>query len=203
MKTETVDIATLNTDPANVRKHGPRNLDTIKASLKKFGQQKPIVIGKDGVVVAGNGTLDAARELGWDKLDVVRTKLTGTDAAAYAIADNRTAELAEWDNDALAKMLSGMKADEDFDHLVAGFTDDDLENLTGVFSAEGTELPSLPSGDRDPIQQMTFTLTDEQAEEVKRAMAEAKAQGDFVDTGNENSNGNALARIAESYCGAS
>lgn len=140
MKTETVDIATLNPDPANVRKHGPRNLDTIKASLKKFGQQKPIVVDADGVVVAGNGTLDAARALGWDKLEVVRTELTGTDATAYAIADNRTAELAEWDHEALGKMLSTI----DFDYESAGFTNSDLESLLPPPEIVEDDVPDKP-----------------------------------------------------------
>jgi len=59
----------------------------------------------------------------------------------------------------------------------------------------------MPSGDKAPIQQITFTLHDDQAEAVKAALQKAKAAGPFVDTGNENSNGNALARIAEAYRG--
>ncbi len=50
-----VPLATLNPDPANARKHGPKNLDAMKASLAKFGQRKPIVVQRDGMVVrAGN-----------------------------------------------------------------------------------------------------------------------------------------------------
>lgn len=64
MKTERVTVASLLFDPANVRKHGERNLDAIKASLARFGQQKPIVVDGDGIVRAGNGTLIAAEQLG-------------------------------------------------------------------------------------------------------------------------------------------
>jgi len=62
-------------------------------------------------------------------------------------------------------------------------------------------MPDLASGDREPFQQMTFTLSDDQAQDVKRAMDAAKKAGPFVDSVNENSNGNALARIVEVYLG--
>lgn len=126
MKSELVDISSLSHDPANVRKHGKRNLDTIKASLKRFGQQKPIVVDADGVVIAGNGTLEAAKSLGWAQVAVVRSNLLGPDRTAYAIADNRTAELAEWDDEALAKTLDSL--DEEL-REAAGFSDDEFAKV--------------------------------------------------------------------------
>jgi hypothetical protein len=108
LRIERAAIADLSEDPANVRLHPQRNLEAIVASLRRFGQQKPLVVDGKGVVVAGNGTLRAARELGWTEVDVVRTSLVGVDAAAFAIADNRTAELAEWDLQALAETLRAM-----------------------------------------------------------------------------------------------
>jgi hypothetical protein len=65
----------------------------------------------------------------------------------------------------------------------------------------GIDAPELEDGDRAPFQQMTFTLSDAQAETVKQAMEHAKQAEPFIETGNENSNGNALARIAEAYLG--
>ena len=111
MNTERRKIAELKNDPANARKHSPRNLKAIRDSLDVFGQQKPIVIDSRGVVIAGNGTLEAARELGWDEIDVVITDLDPAHAQAFGIADNRTAELAEWDTDVLGKLLEGMDSD--------------------------------------------------------------------------------------------
>lgn len=129
MDVETVSIERISHDPANVRTHGPRNLDAIKASLRKFGQQKPIVVDRKGTIIAGNGTLAAARELGWKEINVVRSDLIGVDATAYAIADNRTAELAEWDNPSLAQMLDSLKLTESIDELVTGFSPDEMERL--------------------------------------------------------------------------
>ena len=128
-KFETVNVDDLVHDPANVRLHDERNLDAIMASLARFGQQKPIVVGEDNVVLAGNGTLAAAKQLKWSKLDVMRTSLTGSDAIAYAIADNRTAELATWDKDGLAQILASLQNDTDVDHLVTGYTDDEIKRL--------------------------------------------------------------------------
>jgi DNA modification methylase len=129
MKIETVDINSLAFDPANLRKHGTRNMDAIKGSLRKFGQQKPIVVDAKGIVLAGNGTLRAARELGWSTVNIVRTELTGTEATAFAIADNRSAELAEWD-EKLGEVLASLKA-EDFPIEEIGFDEKELAKLGG------------------------------------------------------------------------
>src|SRR4051812_40759398 len=64
MNVETVEISTLCPDPANVRRHSERNIETIKASLRRFGQQKPVVVDANGIVRAGNGTVAAAVALG-------------------------------------------------------------------------------------------------------------------------------------------
>lgn len=129
MTLETVPLSAISPDPANTRKHSRRNLDAIKASLRRFGQQKPIVVDAKGVVLAGNGTLAAATELGWSEIQIVRTALAGVDATAFGIADNRTAELAEWDEN-LADVLASLKA-EDFPLAEIGFDEADLAELAG------------------------------------------------------------------------
>jgi DNA modification methylase len=115
-------IVDLLLDPENARKHSQKNLDAIKASLTKFGQRKPIVINQKGVILAGNGTVEAARNLGWDHIDVavVPADWDEATARAYALADNRTAELAEWDENVLAKQLLEL-LDGDFDIEAIGF----------------------------------------------------------------------------------
>lgn len=98
-------LADLVLDPRNARVHSEKNLDAIISSLRKFGQQKPIVVTADNLVVAGNGTMAAAAHLGWGEIDVVVTSLKGKQATAYGLADNRTAELAMWDDDVLSDLL--------------------------------------------------------------------------------------------------
>jgi len=111
MKTETVPIESISPDPANARSHGERNLEAIRDSLRAFGQQKPIVVDARGIVIAGNGTLEAAKRLGWTEIAIVRTELDPGQATAFGIADNRTAELAEWDDEVLRSLLDSMDDD--------------------------------------------------------------------------------------------
>ena len=129
MDIEQIEIDLLTLDPANVRTHDPRNLDAIKGSLRRFGQQKPIVVDSQGIVIAGNGTLTAAKDLGWTHINVVQTGLSGVEAVAFAIADNRTAELADWDDTALTKTLEALREEDPTLLKDAGFLDEEFENL--------------------------------------------------------------------------
>jgi DNA modification methylase len=128
MEIKQVKIESLSLDPANVRTHDERNLEAITASLRRFGQQKPIVIDGNNIVRAGNGTLTAAKALGWKTIAAVVTTLERADAVAYAIADNRTAELADWDDQLLTSVLQELKSDQDL-FAATGFTEDDLGEL--------------------------------------------------------------------------
>lgn len=127
MKLETVALGSISPDPANTRKHSRRNLDAIKASLRRFGQQKPIVVDSRGTVLAGNGTLAAATELGWSEIQIVRTALDGVDATAFGIADNRTAELAEWE-ETLGEVLKAL-TDAGVDAADLGFNQMEIDDL--------------------------------------------------------------------------
>lgn len=149
-----VDIpcAELHNDPANVRKHGEQNLAAIKASLARFGQQKPIVVNQDGVVIAGNGTLMAARALGWQTIKAVRTNLAGSEATAFAIADNRTAELAEWDDAALQQQLAAIAIDDEELLAATGFDEKELAKLAAANAPEVTE-DDVPEPPAEPITQ--------------------------------------------------
>jgi ParB-like chromosome segregation protein Spo0J len=145
MIVEQVALQTLTEDPANVRIHSPRNVAALKESLQRFGQQKPIVVGSDNVVIAGNGTLRAAKELGWETVGIVRSKLKGADAIAFAVADNRTAELAVWDSIKLEETLdflvgSGISAE------ALGFDVADLRAMTGGVAFEAVPELTIKEG---------------------------------------------------------
>lgn len=107
-----IPISELILDPSNARKHSPRNLESIKGSLRRWGQQKPIVIDKKKVIVAGNGTVMAAKDLGWKEIQAYQTDLEGYEAMAFAIADNRTAELAEWEESVLHESLAKLELND-------------------------------------------------------------------------------------------
>jgi len=132
-------------DPNNARTHDNQNIEAIKKSLEAFGQQKPIVINEEGQIVAGNGTLQAAQRLGWKDIQVVVTTLESNEATAYAIADNRTAELAAWDEDALAKTLSELQNDESINELAAGFSIEEIQSLQvpDFFPVDATDQSKL------------------------------------------------------------
>ena len=127
---EFIPVAVLHADDKNVREHSERNLDAIKASLAKFGQQKPIVIDEQNVVIAGNGTLVAAKSLGWNEIAVVRSSLSQTEATAFAIADNRTSELASWNLDGLDLALRDLSS-VGVDLIDIGFSSGDISDLLG------------------------------------------------------------------------
>lgn len=134
-------------DPSNVRTHSDRNLQTIADSLTQFGQRKPVVLWKD-TVIAGNGTLMAAQALGWTTIQATRVPKSWTkdQARAYAIADNRTAELADWDGPELLAALTELP-----DDLLSstGFTNDDLLDLDKVWGA-ADDLDALHEEIGDP-----------------------------------------------------
>jgi hypothetical protein len=126
-----VPIADLRPAPDNARRHADRDIAALKASLHRFGQQKAIVVKREyrgvrNAVLAGNGTVSAARRLGWTHLAVSWFDGSDEAAKAYAVADNATGELSEWDLTQLAADLdAGLE-------LGAFFDPNDLQRLLGV-----------------------------------------------------------------------
>jgi DNA modification methylase len=138
---------TLVYDPDNARKHPEGNLRALKTSLTTYGQVKAIVVRRDtNVVLAGNGTLEAARTLGWKHLAAVFVDMDDTQARGYSIADNRTAEMAEWDYDKLAVSLRVLQ-DDDVDLAQHGWGQKHLNSIiAGEWSsdADADQVPSPP-----------------------------------------------------------
>lgn len=138
-----VPLDSLKPDPANLREHGAKSIDAIRASLERFGQQKPVVVDRRGVLVAGHGMWSDAKAAGWTHIAAVRTSLQGVERVAYAIADNRTAELSTWDDDALTQVIGAMT---DKDRAGLGFSMDEIaEMIEGGESAEIVEDVAVPA----------------------------------------------------------
>lgn len=97
MQVEHVGIHQLLPDPRNKRLHTDEGYLAVRESLFRFGQVVPIVIDQNNIIVKGNGTWHAAKELGWDKIWAIRTAMVEYEAELYAAVDNRTGELSEWD----------------------------------------------------------------------------------------------------------
>lgn len=99
-------IDALAEDPGNARVHDEASIAAIARSLERFGQRKPVVVDGKGRVVAGNGTLRAARRLGWTHLAATEADGLGDpDLAGYGVVDNRTSDLSRFDPGRLRSAL--------------------------------------------------------------------------------------------------
>jgi 16S rRNA G966 N2-methylase RsmD len=153
-------ISDLKFDHKNARKRTNSSSTLIRESLQRYGAARSIVIDEDNRILAGNGTIEAAKALGLDKLKVIeaagdeiiavkRTGLSEHDKVGLALADNRAAELSEWD----AEMLHQLSEEHD---LEPWFEPEDLEQLLNqtqtLDPVEGnTDPDEVPEPPADPI----------------------------------------------------
>jgi DNA modification methylase len=139
-----VPCSSLNFDPDNARLHPEKNIEAIVKSLAEFGQDQPLVVQRQGMIVRkGNGRLLAARRLGWQWIAALVVDEDDVAAAARAIADNRTAELATWDEEKLARLLQSIREAGDIDLDVTGFSQGDIDQLLPLEIPQD-EVPEPP-----------------------------------------------------------
>ena len=139
----------------------------------------------------------AARKLGLTEVPTIQLDhLSETQRKAFILADNRIALNSHWDEEILSLELSDLKNALDLTDL--GFEVAELDKLlNGVAILD--EMPDLRIGDREPIQQMTFKLHDDQVDTVDQALEFIKKNYDIKNELNQNPNGNALAMLAELF----
>ena len=148
-------INNLKSDHKNARKRTDRSATLIAESLKRYGAARSIVIDENGRILAGNGTVEGAKKAGIDKVRIIeaegdeliavrRTGLTEDEKVGLAIADNRSSDLSEWDNE----MLRQLSEEHD---LSPWFEDDEL--LAEVLeTVEGnTDPDDVPEPPAEPI----------------------------------------------------
>jgi hypothetical protein len=178
LRTLLVALDGVRPDPKNARKHDATNIAAVQGSLRTFGQQKPIVVSPDGVILAGNATSVAARALGWTHIAAVQFDKPEVSAQrAYALADNRSAELAEWDLPVLSDTVRELSADA-FDLGTLGWTDDELQVLLrSTWTApEIAPMPGITSGTHHGG--VSLSLSTEVAEQLEQACIHAREQLD-------------------------
>lgn len=181
----------------NSRTHSAEQVAQVARSIQEFGFTNPVLVDGDNGIIAGHCRVLAASSIGMTDVPVIElAHLTPAQKRACVIADNRLALDAGWDVEILTDEIRCLD-DDGIDLAILGF--DEAELTAFLSDVTPADLPELASGDREPFQQMTFTLHDEQVEQVKAACAAAKAIGGFADSPNENSNGNALARVCETF----
>jgi len=145
LKVNQLKLSEIKNDPNNARRHDERNIEAIMASLREFGQRKPIVVTIDKTVIAGNGTVEAARRLGWTTIAVAKAPDDWTEETikAYALVDNRTAELASWDTETLASQLGDLNLAE-WDIQSLGFDLKDMEGTPETVEVDAPPPPEKP-----------------------------------------------------------
>ena len=135
----------------NARTHSEAQVAQIAGSIAEFGFVNPVLVGADGVIVAGHGRVMAARKLGLTEAPViVLAHLTPTQRRALMIADNQIASQAGWNDEMLAAELAALK-DDNFDLELLGFDDADLDRLLAGVIEEGEDPDEAPEPPTDPI----------------------------------------------------
>ena len=182
----------------NSRTHSDEQVQQIASSIKEFGFTNPVLIDEQGGIIAGHGRVMGAKKLGLNKVPcIVLDGLSEAQKKAYIIADNKLALNAGWDDELLRVEVEHLK-ELDFDLTLTGFNLDEIIGLDFDIG-DNIEMPKLKDGDKEPFQQKTFTLHDEQAAIVDDALTLARTIP-LADTGlNENSNGNAIALICTQW----
>lgn len=193
----------------NARTHSTEQIAQLASLIESVGFTNPIIADEQGII-AGHGRLAAAQkiyaeggkifgpgkrfELPAGSVPVIDgSGMSEDQRRMYVLADNQSAMNADWDA-ALVGLEIGKLEDPGMLDLI-GFDDDQLLE----FRPEALQkLPDLPTGDRQPYQQKAFTLHDDQAKLVERALTVARARMAINSDLNDNRNGNALAAI----CGA-
>jgi len=182
----------------NNKIHSESQIKKVAASIQEFGFTQPIVIDSKNSIVIGHCRVKSAELLGMEEVPCfIADDLTKAQISALRITDNKMSELAEWDNEMLGLELQELQ-ELDFDISLTGFDESELEDILGlsIDDIDTKDKFSLPDGDKEPFQQMTFTLADDQSELIKEAIRKAKNDMRGIETfGNENSNGNALYKM--------
>lgn len=160
-------------DSANARKHTSRSQTALMESIASLGLARAVVIDADGIVRAGNGTLQAAKACGKTKVLIVpsdgsrlvavrRKDLTPAQARALAIADNRTGELSEWDGENLQSAADIVRGAGINLEQSIGFSDKELDGMIAR-SLTGTEEPSTESEGSGPKNPHSEFVADDQS----------------------------------------
>ena len=146
-----VPIDSLEPDPENARAHPDANREATRASLAERGQVLPITVRlANRRVMTGNNTLEEARALGWTHIAAIFRDYTEDQAIAWAIAHNRTAELAQWDYQQLAALVS---EHPDVDWGAAGFDAGELEGILAARDGVAEhDMPDTKEIDPDDIE---------------------------------------------------
>jgi DNA modification methylase len=133
--------------PGNPRTHSDKQLTKLKASIRTFGFTVPVLVDEAGVILSGHGRVQAAKELGLEKIPTrVLAGLSEAKKRAYVIADNKLAQLSGWDQALLKAELEILIRDE-FEVEATGFTTAELDLMFDTEAPEGSDPDDLQEKD--------------------------------------------------------
>lgn len=163
-----VDLETLLLDDSNARTHDERNQKAVAASLTRWGQVENLVVQRSTRrVIAGNCRLQQMRDLGMKSARVALLDISDKQAAALAIALNRTGELASWDYAQLSETIASL---DDAADLI-GWSESELHNLLNAqFTPEDSDIPEFDDVD-EPVTVEPIKLTSGERERFARVLA--------------------------------
>jgi hypothetical protein len=148
IKRETLPIESIIANPRNDRIHDQAQLDLLKESLQKFGQARPLLVrAANRMIIGGHGVWEAAKQLGWDRIDVLLWDVDQPTADMYLVADNRLGELSDSDP---PRRLALLQSFDETDWPALGFLPEDVEALLGgtMQEVEVREIETSPVADR-------------------------------------------------------
>lgn len=209
-------------DPANPNKMAAEDKARMEKSLAEFGDLSGVVINRrTGYIIGGHQRVDVLKDAELITEDLPKPEPDGTVARGYLkhggrkytvrvvdwpekkahaamLAANRFARVGQDDAQLLKDLLEELDTGE-LDMDLTGFDEKTIEELMNQFHVEEVESPVLKDGDRSPFRQITFTVHDEQFEEIEAAIRKAKTEGGGESSVNENSNGNAITWICKRF----
>jgi DNA modification methylase len=154
MKIEIADISSIKPYENNPRKLSETAIEKVAMSLKEYGFRQPIVVDKDRVIVAGHTRFRASKKLGLKQVPIsIIDNLTDEQINAYRIADNRTAEESEWDNELLKMEIKELEA-KDFKLDLLGFNDEQLNDILFEEKQGLTDEDEVPETPEEPISKL-------------------------------------------------
>lgn len=155
LRTTLVPLDDLRAHPRNPR---IGDVEAIAASLRRFGQQRPVLALPDGTLVAGHHVWKGARELGWTHVSVVHSDLSDSEVDAYLLADNRLGQLGTFDSDVLAQLLQDVEAGSAAALEGVGYQRADIDALLAeialrdrVPKTDPDDVPPVPAEPRSEV----------------------------------------------------
>lgn len=165
LEQRTVSISELVPNPRNPNTHPRLQLDRLAASIKRFGQPRPVLVrAQNMMIIAGHGVWEAMKDAGHKQIAVILWYVDQKTADAYMLADNRFSQLSAPDNDRVAEILREI---DEAEREAVGYSPEEANEVLAALEAEAIEVEELDTdlvsdrfwiSIRGPLAQQAFAL---------------------------------------------